>query len=141
MCCFPAEIRCPPPPRINSTSASDASLFSAQSVALNSSLTYVCDHGYRFIDGATSATLLCDVSGEWRGLDGVADVDRCATVRHVDHARPLDGSINATHSNTERMVCEEGFQFVDGTAFVDITCVNTTGTLLWEGHIPDCERK
>ena len=137
--CF-AEIRCPPAPLFDWTSVDDESLLSALSVAVNTTLNYTCDDGFRFIDGSTHTTLRCDVTGQWSGLDGLADVNRCATVRDVAHVRPIDDAINATNTNTERMVCEAGFQFEDGSQFVDITCVNNTGVLQWQGFIPDCER-
>ena len=67
--------------------------------------------------------------------------DRCATIRYVAHVTPEDGHMNATVTNTERMVCDVGYRFTDGSAFSDITCVNQSGVLVWEENIPECEGK
>ena len=53
---------------------------------------------------------------------------------------PEDGAIDASLGSTERMVCEIGFTFEDGSEYEDITCIEDTGgQLLWYENIPECE--
>ena len=65
--------------------------------------------------------------------------NRCATLRYVAHVIAADGYMNATVTNTERMTCEEGYRFTDGTNFSDITCVSQSDVLIWDENVPDCE--
>ena len=66
--------------------------------------------------------------------------NRCATIRDVDHVITADGFMNATRGNTERMVCETGWTFADGSDYSDITCVvDGGGDLQWLENIPECE--
>ena len=53
---------------------------------------------------------------------------------------PEDGAIDASLGNTERMVCETGWTFEDGSEYEDIICIEDTwGHLLWDEDIPECE--
>ena len=67
--------------------------------------------------------------------------NRCSTIRYVAHVTPEDGHMNATVTNTERMVCDVGYQFTNGITFSDVTCVDLAGTMTWIGEISDCEGK
>ena len=68
-----AEIRCSEAPEITNTALVNSSLHAAPSHAIGTTLTYVCDDGYRFIDGSTVDSLVCDVTGQWNGIDSYGD--------------------------------------------------------------------
>ena len=65
--------------------------------------------------------------------------DRCAQLPAVAHVTPQDGVMNATAGNTERMVCETGYQFADGSDYIDVTC--TAVTLVWAESLVECDSK
>ena len=64
---------------------------------------------------------------------------RCEQLRDVAHVTPLDGAIEATAGNTERMVCETGYQFADGSDYIDVTC--TVDSLTWNTNLIECNGK
>ena len=57
----------------------------------------------------------------------------------VAHTTPQDGAIEATAGNTERMVCDVGYQFADESDYIDVTCA--ADALLWQGTLTECESK
>ena len=135
-----AEIFCPTPPSIPHTTVSPPVDSWQSDFAINTTLAYECQPGFRFIDGSENATVTCDVTGVWVGIDSLADSDRCPVLRVVEHVIVEDGHMNATTGNTERMVCETGYQFVDGSPYFDLTCVELNEELVWNGISPQCER-
>ena len=136
------EIFCDSAPVIPSTNVSDVTFQAADAAApVNTTLNYTCHDDFRFLDGSSSAILECDVTGRWVGIDSLADTGRCSELRLAEHAVVEDGSVNATLGNTERVICESGFRFVDGSNFSDVTCVDGSGLLRWSGDVPQCERK
>ena len=132
-----AEIFCPTPPSIPHTTISPPVDSWQSDFAINTTLAYECHPGFRFIDGTENATVTCDVTGVWVGIDSLADSDRCPVLRVVEHVIVEDGHMNATTGNTERMVCETGYRFTDSSHFASISC---GPDLQWEGSIPECER-
>ena len=136
------EIFCPSAPVVPFTDASDVTLQTdVEAVAVNTTLNYTCYDEYRFLDGSSSVTLLCDVTGTWLGLYSLPDTGRCGELQLASHVIVEDGHVNATRGNTERLVCELGFLFVDGTNVSDVTCVESSGLLQWNGSTPACERE
>ena len=67
------EIRCLDTPEITNTALVNSSLHAAPSHPIGTTLTYACDDGYRFIDGSTVGSLVCDVTGQWTGIDSYGD--------------------------------------------------------------------
>ena len=69
------EIRCPEAPTIANTAIANYTRTSHNSggYPVNTTLTYACDDGYRFIDGSTVDSLVCDVTGQWGGIDSYGD--------------------------------------------------------------------
>ena len=51
----------------------NTTIYGASDFALNTTLVYRCDDGYRFIDGSTRDSLVCDVTGQWAGIDSYGD--------------------------------------------------------------------
>ena len=61
--------------------------------------------------------------------------NRCELLRFVDHVIPQDGAIEAEENNVERMICEEGYQFADGSDYNDVSCDGSS----WAESLPDCQ--
>ena len=121
------EVRCSTAPDIAQTSVTPDSALTVTDFAVNTTLTYTCDAGYRFIDGSESGSVTCDVTGVWVGIDSLADTNRCPVLRVVEHVQVEDGHMNATSGNSEVMVCEEGFIFADGSMLSVIECCGDDG--------------
>ena len=138
-----AEITCDASPTIPHTTVrgEQEGVEDRDSHSVNTTLTYTCDAGYRFIDGSESGSVTCDVTGVWIGIDSLADTNRCPVLRVVEHVQVEDGHMNATSGNSEVMVCEEGFIFADGSMSSVIECRGDDGGVLaWHENIPECER-
>ena len=58
---------------MDNTELEFASFYSEPNFPVNTTLTYVCIDGYRFIDGSTRDSLVCDVTGQWAGIDSHGD--------------------------------------------------------------------
>ena len=67
---------------------------------------------------------------------------KLSTCPYRSNVLALDGFINATLGNVERLACQPGYRFENDASDLQIECVNVSTELRWDPvDIPECIRK